>query len=94
MKEKETFVYRKMENPYGDYIDKDGKRWEIQFCHCSEEREMVQIGTTTDLDEEGNKIEVPVFENQIIRNRGWDKFDSLEEAIKAYDLEEIENGNN
>ncbi len=84
--EQETFVYRKTENPDGDYIDKDGKRWEIQFCHCSEEREMVQVGTTVEEDEEGNLIEVPVYENQIIRNRGWDSFNSLEEALDFWGL--------
>ena len=87
-------VYKKQENEEGKYIGKDGKRYEILTCHITESKEQVQVGTTTETDEEGNEIEVPVYESRVVINKGWDKFDSLEDAVIFYNLEEIENENN
>lgn len=87
-------VYKKQENEQGNYIGKDGKRYEILTCHITESMEQVQVGTTTETDEEGNEIEVPIYESRVVINKGWDKFDSLEDAVIFYNLEEIENGNN
>jgi len=90
----EPIVYMKQENPEGQYIGQDGKRYDILTCHHTESKEQVQVGTTTETDEEGNEIEVPVYESRVVINKGWDKFDSLEDAVIFYNLEEIENGNN
>ena len=90
----ETFVYRKMENPEGEYIDKDGKRWDIQYCHYSEEYEYQQTGTETIIDEEGHEIEVPVYDWVVVINKGCDSFDSLEEAMEAYGLTKVEEEEN
>lgn len=83
----EPIVYQKQPNEEGRYIDKDGSRFDILTCHHTESREQVQVGTTTETDEEGNEIEVPVYESRVVINKGWDSFDSLEQAMEAYGLE-------
>lgn len=83
----ETIVYMKQENPEGQYIGKDGKRYDILTCRHTESREQVQVGTTTETDEEGNEIEVPIFESRVVINKGWDSFNSLEQAKEAYGIE-------
>ena len=87
----EPIVYLKQESPKGKYIGQDGKRYDILTCHHTESREQVQVGTTTENDEQGNEIEVPVYESQVVINKGWDSFDSLEEALEFYRLSEVEN---
>lgn len=86
-------VYKKQENEQGNYIGKDGKRYEILTCHHTESREQVQVGTTTETDKEGNEIEVPVYESRVVINKGWDSFNSLEEAAETYGLTKIEEEN-
>ena len=86
----EPIVYMKQENEEGAYQDKDGKRYDILTCHHTESREQVQVGTTVEEDEEGNLIEVPIFESQVVINKGWGSFNSLEEAEEAYGLTKIE----
>ena len=83
-------VYKKQENEKGNYIGKDGKRYEILTCHITESKEQVQVGTKTETDEQGNEIEVPVYEMRVVINKGWDSFNSLEEAEEAYGLTKIE----
>ena len=90
MEELEPIVYKKVESESGTYQDKDGKRYDILTCHHTESREQVQVGTTVEEDEEGNLIEVPIFESQVVINKGWDSFNSLEEAEEAYGLTKIE----
>jgi hypothetical protein len=84
----EPIVYMKQQNPEGLYIDKDGIRYDILTCHHTESKEQVQVGTTTETDKEGNEIEVPVFESRVVINKGWDSFNSLEEAAETYGVEE------
>ena len=86
----EPIVYQKQPNEEGRYIDKDGNRFDILTCRHTESREQVQVGTTTETDEEGNEIEVPVYESRVVINKGWDNFGSLEEAAEAYGLTKIE----
>ena len=88
MEELEPIVYMKVPNEQGAYIDKDGGRWDILTCHHTESKEQVQVGTTIETDENGNEIEVPVYESRVVINKGWDSFDSLEQAMKAYGVEE------
>lgn len=98
-------VFRKQANPEGKYkakdieatdeegniiVIKDDTRYDIISCERTESMEQVQVGTTTELDEEGNEIEVPVYEMQVVINKGWDSFNSLEEAEEAYGLTKIE----
>ena len=83
-------VYKKQENEEGKYIGQDGKHYDILTCHITESKEQVQVGSTTETDEEGNEIEVPVYESQVVINKGWDSFNSLEEAEEAYGLTEVE----
>ena len=82
----EPIVYKKVESENGAYQDKDGKRYDILTCRHTESRERVQVGTTVEEDEAGNLVEVPVYQSQVVINKGWDNFESLEEAIKAYGL--------
>lgn len=89
----EPIVYMKQQNPEGLYIDKNGIRYDILTCHHTESKELVQVGTTTETDEEGNEIEVPVYESRVVINKGWDNFGSLEEAVAAYGLTKIEEEN-
>lgn len=86
----EPIVYKKVESEEGPYQDKDGKRYDILTCRHTESREYVQVGTTTETDEEGNEIEVPVYESRVVINKGWDSFETLEDAEKAYGLTEVE----
>ena len=86
----EPIVYMKVPNEQGEYQDTNGNKFDILTCHHTESKEQVQVGTTTETDEEGNEIEVPVYESRIVINKGWDKFNSLAEAVKAYNLTEIE----
>lgn len=93
MEENLPLVYKKVENEEGNYIGQDGKRYEIQTCHITESKEYRQIGTKIEIID-GQEIEVPIIESYIAINKDWDKFDSLEDAVIFYNLEEIENGNN
>ena len=86
----EPIVYMKQENEEGQYIGQDGKRYDILTCHHTESKEQVQVGTTTELNEESNLIEVPVYQSQVVINKDWDNFNSLEEAETAYGLTKIE----
>ena len=87
-------VYQQVENEKGKYIGKDGKRYDILTCKITESKERVQVGTTTETDEQGNTVEVPVYEMQVVINKGWDSFSSLEEALEFYELSEVENATN
>lgn len=86
----EPIVYKKVESENGAYIGKDDKRYDILTCHHTESREQVQVGTTVEEDEEGNLIEVPVYQSQVVINKGWDNFESIEEAAAFYGLTKIE----
>lgn len=94
-------VFRRQYNPEGDYITKDqeviddkgntvvipgGARYDILSCERTESMEYVQTGTDTQIIE-GEVVEIPVFESRIVVNKGWDSFDSLEDAMEAYNLE-------
>lgn len=86
----EPIVYMKVESESGAYLGKDGKRYDILTCHHTESREQVQVGTTVEEDEEGNLVEVPVYQSQVVVNKGWDSFESLEEVAAFYGLTKIE----
>lgn len=79
-------VFQKQLNEEGDYIGKDGKRYEIISCNVTESKEWVQTGTDTQVID-GETVEVPVMEQQVVINKGWDAFDSIEAAAEAYGLE-------
>jgi hypothetical protein len=83
-------VYKKVANEEGPYQDKDGNRFEIQTCKITEGKEYEQVGTETIIDEDGNEQEVPVYDWVTVINRGWDNFESIEEAEKAYGLTKVE----
>lgn len=89
----EPIVYKKVENEEGQYIGTDGKRYDILTCRHTESREQVQVGTTVEKDKEGNLIEVPVYESQVVINKGWDSFESIEEAEKEYALIKLKKEN-
>lgn len=94
-------VFRKQENRIGDYIEKDkeiqdaqgntifipgGTRYNILSCERTESTEYVQTGTDRQIID-GNVVEIPILEPRIVVNKGWDSFDSLEDAVEAYNLE-------
>ena len=78
-------VYQKQLNETGPYIGQDGKRYEILSCNVTESKEWVQVGTETQ-EIDGETVKVPVMEHQVVINKGWDAFDSLEEAASYYGL--------
>ena len=94
-------VFRKQANPEGDYVTKDvetqdeqgntviipgGDRYDILSCERTESIEYVQTGTDTQIID-GETVEIPVMEQQVVINKGWDSFDSIEAAAEAYSLE-------
>ena len=94
-------VFKKQYNPEGDYVTKDqemideegntvvisgGTRYEILSCERTESMEYVQTGTDTQIID-GETVEVPVYEQQVVINKGWDAFDSIGAAAEAYGLE-------
>ena len=80
-------VFMKQANKFGDYIDKNGVRFEILSCNRTESLEWVETGEfETFTDEEGNEIKTPVMKQQVVINKGWDAFDSIEKAAEDYGL--------
>lgn len=93
-------VFKKQANPEGDYVTKDqevidedghtviipgGARYDILSCERTESMEWVQTGTDTQIID-GETVEVPIYEQQVVINKGWDAFESKEEATAAYGL--------
>ena len=78
-------VFRKQIDPQGDYIGQDGKRYSVSSCERTESMEYVQTGTDTQIID-GETVEVPVYEQRVAINKGWDAFDSEEQAAEAYGL--------
>lgn len=78
-------VFRKQVNEEGNYIDKDGQRWEILYCERTESEQWVQTGTDTQIID-GETVEVPVMEQRVMINYGWDEFENIEQASLAYGL--------
>ena len=72
-------VYQKQFNEEGDYIDNERLRYDVLSCERTESKELYDTG---DVDAEGN----PIWEWRIVINKGWDAFDSLEDALEAYGL--------
>ncbi len=81
----EPIVYMKQPNEKGAYIDKNGARYDIITCHHTESKEQVQVGTKIEIID-GQEVEVPIYEMQVVINKGWDSFDNLEQAMEAYGL--------
>lgn len=79
-------VFRKQVNEKGDYVDKNGVRFDVLTCERTESKEWVQTGIDTQIID-GRTVEVPVMELQLFINKGWDSFHSKEEAMSAYNLE-------
>lgn len=72
-------VYQKQLNEEGNYIGQDGKRYEILSCNVTESKEWYDTG---EVDEQGE----PIWDWRIVINKGWDSFESLEEAASYYGL--------
>ena len=72
-------------NKEGDYKDIQNVRWDILSCERTESMEYVQTGTDTQIID-GETVEIPVYEQQVVINKGWDEYSSLEQAIQAYGL--------
>lgn len=78
-------VFQKQRNDEGDYKDIQNVRWDILSCERTESKEWVQVGTETQ-EIDGETVEVPIMESRVVINKGWDEFESLEEAAQAYGL--------
>lgn len=78
-------VFRKQLNKEGKYKDPEGNIWEILSCERTESMEWVQTGTDTQVID-GETVEIPVMEQQVVINKGWDEFPSIEAAAEAYGL--------
>lgn len=72
-------VFIKQLNEEGDYKDVSNVRWEILSCERTESMEWYDTG---EVDEEGNSI----MAQRVVINKGWDAFESLEQAANAYGL--------
>lgn len=72
-------VYQKQLNEKGNYIGQDGKRYEILSCNVTESKEWYETG---EVDQDGN----PVMAQRVVINKGWDAFDSIEQAAEVYGL--------
>lgn len=87
-------VFRKQANPEGDYVTKDqevideeghtviipgGARYDILSCERTESMEWYDTG---EVDEYGE----PIMAQRVVINKGWDAFESLEEAASYYGL--------
>lgn len=72
-------VFRRQLNEEGNYTDLYGRRWEILSCEVCESKEWYDTG---EVDEEGN----PIMAQRVVINKGWDAFESEEEAAAAYGL--------
>ena len=72
-------VFIKQLNEEGDYKDVSNVRWEILSCERTESMEWYDTG---EVDEEGNSI----MAQRVVINKGWDAFESLEEAASYYGL--------
>ena len=72
-------VYQKQFNVEGNYMDENGERWDVISCERTESKERYDTG---EVDAEGN----PIWAWRIVINKGWDVFDSLEDALEAYGL--------
>lgn len=72
-------VFRKQQNNEGDYKDVSNVRWDILSCERTESMEWYDTG---EVDEEGNSI----MAQRVVINKGWDAFDSEEQAANAYGL--------
>lgn len=78
-------VFQKQRNDEGDYKDIQNVRWDILSCERTESKEWVQVGTETQ-EIDGETVEVPVMEHQVVINKGWDEYPNIEIAAKAYHL--------
>ena len=78
-------VFRKQLDELGDYIDSNGVRYDVLHCERTESMELVQVGVRSEVID-GETVEVPIFEKQVVINKGWDAFDSIEAALSAYGL--------
>lgn len=78
-------VFKKELNEKGDYKDVQNVRWDILSCERTESMQYVQTGTDTQIID-GETVEIPVYEQQVVINKGWDAFDSIEQAAEAYGL--------
>lgn len=80
-------VFRKQLNEEGQYLDKEGNRWEILSCNHAEVQEMYETGEfSVSEDEDGNEIRTPIMAQRVVINKGWDAYDNEEAAAKAYGL--------
>jgi len=74
-------VFRKQKNEYGNYIDNQSVRWDIQSCERTESMEWYDTG---EVDAEGE----PIWAERVVINKGWDEFESEEAAATAWGLVE------
>lgn len=80
-------VFRKQKNEEGKYIDQNGVRFDVLCCERTESKEYVQTGTDTQIID-GKTVEIPILEEHLVINKGWDYFESLAQAVEAYGLKE------
>ena len=73
--------FQLVEDKKGKYIHKN-KRYTINSCQRTESLEQYIDG----YDEEDN----PIYKTRIVLNKGWDEFNTLEEAERFYFKEEEE----
>lgn len=78
-------VFRKQLNELGDYIDSNGVRHDVLHCERTESMELVQVGARGEVID-GEAVEVPIFEKQVVINKGWDEYPDIDSAAFAYGL--------
>lgn len=78
-------VFQKQLNENGNYVAKDGKRYDVLFCERTESKKWRQIGTETQ-EIDGQSVQIPLMESYIAINDGWDEFPDMPTALLAYGL--------
>ena len=73
--------FQLVEDKKGKYIHKN-KRYTINSCQITESLEQY----IDSYDEEDN----PIYKTRIVLNKGWDEFNTLEEAERFYFKEDEE----
>jgi len=72
-------VFKKQENPKGNYKDHNGVRFDVLTCERTESKEWYNTGQ---IDSNG----APIFESRIAVNKGWDEFADKDAAVLGYGL--------
>ena len=73
--------YRLQKDENGNYT-KEGQRYSFLACNVCESKKMVETGEYEEVDGQ----QVPIMEERVVINDGFEEFESEEKAAQAYGL--------